>query len=289
MAAGSRTERGTLGIAAWWKTTSAPSATARGRRSKSARSPSSHSYVARAVGRGSRGGRSRGCRPRGRGRRAARRASTRCEPMNPAPPVTRQRRLANSLVLSVPPAGAPRGGSARRACGAQPPGWGRAARTVAPGLSRRDAPVWLHHAILRRILYADSPIERGGPPRRVSSSRTEERAMCGIAGVLRLDGATADPGALRALVDPLAHRGPDSRGSPRRALGFGMRRLSIIDSRRRSAHLQRGRPVGRLQRRDLQLPRAARRAAQRGGTAFYDRLRHRGDRPALRESTAPTA
>ena len=54
--------------------------------------------------------------------------------------------------------------------------------------------------------------------------------MCGIAGVLHLDGATVDPRALRALVDPLAHRGPDGEGhhvdGP---LGFGMRRLSIID------------------------------------------------------------
>jgi asparagine synthase (glutamine-hydrolysing) len=54
--------------------------------------------------------------------------------------------------------------------------------------------------------------------------------MCGIAGLLRLDGATVDPDALRALVDPLIHRGPDGEGhhvdGP---LGFGMRRLSIID------------------------------------------------------------
>src|SRR5215208_2512824 len=54
--------------------------------------------------------------------------------------------------------------------------------------------------------------------------------MCGIAGLLRLDGATVDPEALRALVDPLAHRGPDGEGhhvdGP---LAFGMRRLSIID------------------------------------------------------------
>ncbi len=54
--------------------------------------------------------------------------------------------------------------------------------------------------------------------------------MCGIAGLLRLDGEPADPAAPRTLVRTMIHRGPDGEGyhvdGP---FGFGMRRLSIID------------------------------------------------------------
>jgi asparagine synthase (glutamine-hydrolysing) len=55
--------------------------------------------------------------------------------------------------------------------------------------------------------------------------------MCGICGLVSLDGATApDPAALAAMNESLVHRGPDSEGSlidgP---CGLAMRRLSIID------------------------------------------------------------
>jgi len=55
--------------------------------------------------------------------------------------------------------------------------------------------------------------------------------MCGICGLVSLDGATApDPAALAAMNESLVHRGPDSDGSlidgP---CGLAMRRLSIID------------------------------------------------------------
>src|SRR6476659_6023385 len=55
--------------------------------------------------------------------------------------------------------------------------------------------------------------------------------MCGICGLVSLDGATApDPAALAAMNETLVHRGPDSEGSlidgP---CGLAMRRLSIID------------------------------------------------------------
>src|SRR4051795_9559477 len=55
--------------------------------------------------------------------------------------------------------------------------------------------------------------------------------MCGICGLVSLDGATApDPAALAAMNETLVHRGPDSDGSiidgP---CGLAMRRLSIID------------------------------------------------------------
>jgi asparagine synthase (glutamine-hydrolysing) len=55
--------------------------------------------------------------------------------------------------------------------------------------------------------------------------------MCGICGLVSLDGASApDPAALAAMNDTLLHRGPDSEGSLiDGACGLAMRRLSIID------------------------------------------------------------
>ena len=55
--------------------------------------------------------------------------------------------------------------------------------------------------------------------------------MCGICGLVSLDGATApDPAALAAMNETLLHRGPDSDGSVIDGpCGLAMRRLSIID------------------------------------------------------------
>src|SRR5436190_13326924 len=54
--------------------------------------------------------------------------------------------------------------------------------------------------------------------------------MCGITGVLRLREGQVDRDRLRKMADAIAHRGPDDEGfftdGP---LGFGFRRLSIID------------------------------------------------------------
>ena len=54
--------------------------------------------------------------------------------------------------------------------------------------------------------------------------------MCGIAGVVELDGEPADASELGRVTDALAHRGPDGRGveilGP---AGLGHRRLAIID------------------------------------------------------------
>lgn len=54
--------------------------------------------------------------------------------------------------------------------------------------------------------------------------------MCGIAGILNLDGRPADASLLRAMTGTLAHRGPDGEGfhvdGP---VGLGHRRLAIID------------------------------------------------------------
>jgi asparagine synthase (glutamine-hydrolysing) len=54
--------------------------------------------------------------------------------------------------------------------------------------------------------------------------------MCGICGELRFDGQPADLGAVERMMQALARRGPDHAGSfSDGALGFGHRRLSIID------------------------------------------------------------
>ncbi|MCY3923810.1 MAG: asparagine synthase (glutamine-hydrolyzing) [Chloroflexi bacterium] len=55
--------------------------------------------------------------------------------------------------------------------------------------------------------------------------------MCGIAGILRLDGRRPDDGAaLRAMSESLVHRGPDGQGSfIRGPMRMTTRRLSIID------------------------------------------------------------
>ena len=54
--------------------------------------------------------------------------------------------------------------------------------------------------------------------------------MCGIAGLMLADGATADAGALERLVNALRHRGPDGDGAyTARNVALGQTRLAIID------------------------------------------------------------
>lgn len=60
------------------------------------------------------------------------------------------------------------------------------------------------------------------------STRIEE--MCGIAGILQLDGSNADGEALQRMADALAHRGPDGAGVWRHGpLGLAHTRLAVID------------------------------------------------------------
>jgi len=54
--------------------------------------------------------------------------------------------------------------------------------------------------------------------------------MCGIVGILNLDGKPVDANLLARMTDILHHRGPDDQGYfLERNVGFGFRRLSIID------------------------------------------------------------
>jgi asparagine synthase (glutamine-hydrolysing) len=61
--------------------------------------------------------------------------------------------------------------------------------------------------------------------------------MCGIAGIVAPCGQRAEIGAIRAMTNALAHRGPDGEGtwlSPDSRIAFGHRRLAIIDLDRRA-------------------------------------------------------
>ncbi|MCB8962607.1 MAG: asparagine synthase (glutamine-hydrolyzing) [Ardenticatenales bacterium] len=54
--------------------------------------------------------------------------------------------------------------------------------------------------------------------------------MCGIAGVVHLDGSAPDPAGLRQMGAALAHRGPDGEGYEIRGpAGLAHRRLAVID------------------------------------------------------------
>ena len=54
--------------------------------------------------------------------------------------------------------------------------------------------------------------------------------MCGIVGVVDLQGRSVDPSWIDSMNDSIVHRGPDDSGSYVRGnVGLGMRRLSIID------------------------------------------------------------
>ena len=54
--------------------------------------------------------------------------------------------------------------------------------------------------------------------------------MCGIAGIVRWDGAQVEEGDVRAMCRTMTHRGPDEEGVYiGEGVGLGMRRLSIID------------------------------------------------------------
>src|ERR1043165_2837296 len=61
-------------------------------------------------------------------------------------------------------------------------------------------------------------------------ARGDLSRMCGIAGILRLDGSTPNPEVVRAMTSQLRHRGPDGDGFYSSGnVGLGHRRLSIID------------------------------------------------------------
>ncbi len=55
-------------------------------------------------------------------------------------------------------------------------------------------------------------------------------AMCGIAGIVHLDGRPADEALAKRMADAIAHRGPDGEGTYADGpVAFGHRRLAILD------------------------------------------------------------
>ena len=93
--------------------------------------------------------------------------------------------------------------------------------------------------------------------------------MCGICGEWNLLGA--DPAALERMNAALLHRGPDDHGAVLLGeAGLAMRRLSIIDLARGHQPIanEDGTRLDRLQRRDLQPPRAAARRCCGAGHDF---------------------
>ena len=56
--------------------------------------------------------------------------------------------------------------------------------------------------------------------------------MCGISGIVNLDGAAVDADALARMNSLIEHRGPDADGSYiEGAIGLAHRRLAILDLR----------------------------------------------------------
>ena len=108
--------------------------------------------------------------------------------------------------------------------------------------------------------------------------------MCGIAGYYRLPVAPdARRGLLARMIGAMAHRGPDGNGVLRRRRRRPGARAAQHHRRRRrpAADVQRGRHrLDHLQRRDLQLRRAARRA---------DRARPRASGPAPTPRSSSTS
>ena len=57
--------------------------------------------------------------------------------------------------------------------------------------------------------------------------------MCGIAGIITLNGSKIQESSIKLLTDAIAHRGPDGEGcwiNDDASVGLGHRRLSILDT-----------------------------------------------------------
>ena len=109
--------------------------------------------------------------------------------------------------------------------------------------------------------------------------------MCGICGAIDLTGRPIPDleRRLEVMNALIAHRGPDDDGlwtHHRGHVGLAHRRLSIIDLEHGHQPMSgRAEPLDHLQRRDLQLPRAA--TGDRRGSLPHD-VRHRGRAPGPR-------
>ena len=81
-------------------------------------------------------------------------------------------------------------------------------------------------------LPADDRGRAGDGRRRALRARSlaSDAAMCGIAGIVNLDGRPVDRAVVERMTAAIAHRGPDGTGTHvDGAVGLGNRRLAIID------------------------------------------------------------
>ena len=94
--------------------------------------------------------------------------------------------------------------------------------------------------------------------------------MCGIAGILDFRGEPVAQAEIDAMAASITHRGPDDRGTfVRGPVGLANNRLAILDvsdAGHQPMTSDDGSLCARLQRRALQLPRAARASWRRAGT-----------------------
>src|SRR5688572_7134131 len=101
-----------------------------------------------------------------------------------------------------------------------------------PPRSRKHAAARFRRDVARIPRRMEIPYPAGAGAGTASAARplTYPRAMCGIHGIINLDGAPADAALMSAMGGVTVHRGPDDEGA--HADGpcvIGMRRLSIID------------------------------------------------------------
>ena len=78
-----------------------------------------------------------------------------------------------------------------------------------------------------RTSFAIQPVSLSSPP---ASKPSSLKIMCGICGIIHLDGQDVRAEAVKAMSETMAHRGPDGQGLwVKGSVGLGHRRLSIID------------------------------------------------------------
>ena len=150
-------------------------------------------------------------------------------------------------------------------------------------IADRSVPLYFS-VLLATVVKVARPRARGSRPDQRTRLTSTAAGMCGICGVVDRGGAARTSTWSRRMSG--AARPPRARQRrPLRRRAGRAGGAAALDHRprgRRPADRQRGRHGRRRpERRDLQLPRAARRARARR-PPLRDRLRHRGPRPPLR-------
>ena len=108
--------------------------------------------------------------------------------------------------------------------------------------------------------------------------------MCGICGIVSLDGSRVDPAVLESMNEALFHRGPDSGGSfVDGHVGLAARRLAIIDLAGGDQPISNeDGTIWVVQNGEIYNYRELRAELERARSPIRDAERHRGARPPLR-------